>query len=65
MGGRRVLRERTGLTLPAYWMEGLAQAVATTPARLGDDRAFTTAWAEGWAMSCPEAIAIARSANVA
>ena len=64
-GAAEVLRERTGLTLPAYWMEGLAQAVATTRARLGDDSAFTTAWTEGRAMSCAEAIAIARSAHVA
>ena len=63
-GAAEVLRERTGLTLPAYWMEGLAEAVAATRARLGDDSAFTTAWTEGRAMSCAGAIAIARSADV-
>lgn len=64
-GAAEVLRERTGLTLPAYWMEGLAGAVAATRARLGDDSAFTTAWTEGRAMSFAEAIAIARSAGIA
>jgi predicted ATPase/DNA-binding winged helix-turn-helix (wHTH) protein len=63
-GAAEVLRERTGLTLPAYWMEGLAEAVAVTRARLGDDSAFTTAWTEGRAMTCAEAITIARSADV-
>jgi predicted ATPase/DNA-binding winged helix-turn-helix (wHTH) protein len=63
-GAAEVLRERTGLTLPAYWMEGLAEAIAATRARLGDDSAFTTAWTEGRAMSCAKAIAIARSADV-
>jgi non-specific serine/threonine protein kinase len=62
-GAAEVLRERTGLTLPAYWIEGLAETVAATRARLGDDSAFTTAWTEGRAMTCAEAIAIARSAD--
>jgi tetratricopeptide (TPR) repeat protein len=63
-GAAEVLRERTGLTLPAYWMEGLAEAVAAARARLGDDSGFTTAWTEGRVMTCAEAIAIARSADV-
>jgi hypothetical protein len=58
-GAAEVLRERTGLTLPAYWMDGLADAVAATRARLGDDGAFTAAWTEGRAMPCAEAIALA------
>ena len=55
-GAAEVLRERTGLTLPGYWMAALDEAIAAVRAHVADD-AFKNAWTEGRAMTCAETIA--------
>jgi tetratricopeptide (TPR) repeat protein len=63
-GAAEVLRERTGLTLPGYWIAALDEAIAAARARLNDDRAFTLAWSEGRAMGSGKALELARSSKV-
>jgi predicted ATPase/DNA-binding winged helix-turn-helix (wHTH) protein len=60
-GAADVLRERTGLTLPGYWIVATDEAIAAARARMHDERAFTNAWSEGRAMDSADAIALARS----
>ena len=64
MGAAEVLRERTGLTLPGYWIAATDEAIATARERLHDDHAFSDAWNEGRAMGPGDAIALARSYDI-
>ena len=59
-GAAEVLRERTGLTLPGYWIAALDEAIAAVRAQVADD-AFKNAWTEGRAMTSAETIALACS----
>ena len=62
-GAAEVLRERTGLTLPGYWIAALDEAIAAARTRPDDDSAFRLAWSDGRAMGSAEAIAFARSSD--
>jgi non-specific serine/threonine protein kinase len=64
-GAAEVLRERTGLTLPGYWIAAMEDAIAAARTRLDDEGAFRRAWSEGRAMGSAEAIALARSSALA